>query len=63
MSDEDIEAFKRIFIMFDKVLILKKMNLTKNDFGNHQDGDGTVSTKELGAVLRSLGVFEFIRDS
>ena len=37
MKDEELEAFKETFLMFDK------------------DGDGTVSTKELGAVMRSLG--------
>ena len=30
---------------------------------DRQDGDGTVSTKELGAVLRSLGVFAFYQIS
>ena len=37
LKDEELEAFKETFLMFDK------------------DGDGTVSTKELGAVMRSLG--------
>ena len=37
LTDEEMDAFKETFMMFDK------------------DGDGTVSTKELGAVMRSLG--------
>eukprot|EP00092_Neocalanus_flemingeri_P017543 GFUD01018981.1.p1 GENE.GFUD01018981.1~~GFUD01018981.1.p1 ORF type:complete len:197 (+),score=79.41 GFUD01018981.1:114-704(+) len=37
ISDEEIENYKQMFMMFDK------------------DGDGTVSTKELGAVMRSIG--------
>ena len=52
MSDEDLEAFKRIFIMFDKVGLLSDWLVHSID---RKDGDGTVSTKELGAVLRSLG--------
>ena len=43
--------------MFDKVL---QLNFSKfiNNFWNHtQDGDGTVSTKELGAVMRSIGLY------
>ena len=54
MTDEQMEGFKQTFMMFDKVIMTSKKSLLCNDFLN-KDGDGTVSTKELGAVLRSLG--------
>ena len=53
ISDEQIESYKETFKMFDKVGKLQDDIIWLIE--NIQDGDGTVSTKELGAVLRSLG--------
>ena len=55
ISDEEFENYKKIFIMFDKVLISLSLSFQNLSKLWCQDGDGTVSTKELGAVMRSLG--------
>ncbi|KAJ4476261.1 calmodulin [Lentinula lateritia] len=41
LSEEQISEFKEAFSLFDKVV--------------STDGDGTITTKELGTVMRSLG--------
>lgn len=53
ISDAEIESYKETFRMFDKV----PRRCCQGDklYCCYQDGDGTVSTKELGAVMRSLG--------
>ena len=53
VSDQQIQEYKETFLMFDKA---GRQGGAQSSVRIHpQDGDGTVSTKELGAVLRSLG--------
>ena len=52
ISDAEIESYKETFRMFDKV---PGRCCLGDKLYCYQDGDGTVSTKELGAVMRSLG--------
>ena len=55
ISDAEIENFKQMFMMFDKGR--RRVVTSLIVFHSLQDGDGTVSTKELGAVMRSIGLY------
>ncbi len=52
LSEEQIAEFKEAFSLFDRVStqLLERSVLTTN-----QDGDGKITSKELGTVMRSLG--------
>ena len=53
LGEDEIENYKQMFMMFDK----GRNNVAKSLIliSLLKDGDGTVSTKELGAVMRSIG--------
>ena len=58
LADSEIESYKETFRMFDKVPMDNILMIISIIL--YQDGDGTVSTKELGAVMRSGVVLGYL---
>ena len=52
LTEEQTAEFREAFALFDKVVSPISGSSTVSGI---QDGDGTISTKELGTVMNSLG--------